>query len=288
MKFRELLQKAGTGEKILHLVALTFVSALLFSVISILIAGNDLTNINVLKTTQFLQSVGIFIVPALILSFVWSAKPFELLMINRKPDLRNIMFAIIVMVVAIPAINLLGEINHLVKFPAYLSMIEDYLLEMEQRAEELTNIMLSVSSMTGLLINIGLIAVIPAVGEELFFRGTIQRLLQDKMKIHAAVWITAFIFSSIHFQFYGFIPRLLMGAFLGYLFAWTNNLWVPIVAHFTNNALAVIFFYLKNTGQTSVDLENIGNSETYLTGIISMVTVGVLIFFLRPKNSVPS
>ncbi|MEA4982925.1 MAG: type II CAAX endopeptidase family protein [Paludibacter sp.] len=288
MKFRELLQKAGTGEKILHLVALTFVSALLFSVISILIAGNDLTNIYVLKTTQFLQSVGIFIVPALILSFVWSAKPFELLMINRKPDLRNILYAMVVMVVAIPAINLLGEINHLVKFPAYLSMIEDYLLEMEQRAEELTNIMLSVSSMTGLLINIGLIAVIPAVGEELFFRGTIQRLLQDKMKIHAAVWITAFIFSSIHFQFYGFIPRLLMGAFLGYLFAWTNNLWVPIVAHFTNNALAVIFFYLKNTGQTSVDLENIGNSETYLTGIISMVTVGVLIFFLRPKNSVPS
>lgn len=288
MKFRELLQKAGTGEKILHLVALTFVSALLFSVISILIAGNDLTNIYVLKTTQFLQSVGIFIVPALILSFVWSAKPFELLMINRKPDLRNIFYAMVVMVVAIPAINLLGEINHLVKFPAYLSMIEDYLLEMEQRTEELTNTMLSVSSMTGLLINIGLIAVIPAVGEELFFRGTIQRLLQDKMKIHAAVWITAFIFSSIHFQFYGFIPRLLMGAFLGYLFAWTNNLWVPIVAHFTNNALAVIFFYLKNTGQTSVDLENIGNSETYLTGIISMVTVGILIFFLRPKNSVPS
>lgn len=288
MKFRELLQKAGTGEKILHLVALTFVSALLFSVISILIAGNDLTNIYVLKTTQFLQSVGIFIVPVLILSFVWSAKPFELLMINRKPDLRNIFYAMVVMVVAIPAINLLGEINHLVKFPAYLSMIEDYLLEMEQRTEELTNTMLSVSSMTGLLINIGLIAVIPAVGEELFFRGTIQRLLQDKMKIHAAVWITAFIFSSIHFQFYGFIPRLLMGAFLGYLFAWTNNLWVPIVAHFTNNALAVIFFYLKNTGQTSVDLENIGNSETYLTGIISMVTVGILIFFLRPKNSVPS
>lgn len=288
MKFRELFQKAGTGEKILHLVALTFVSALLFSVISMLIAGNDLTNIKVLKITQFLQSVGIFIVPVLILSFVWSAKPLELLMINRKPDFRYLLYAIVVMVVAIPAINLLGEINHLVKFPAYLSMIEDYLLEMEQRAEELTNAMLSVSSMSGLLINIGLIAVIPAVGEELFFRGTIQRLLQDKMKIHAAVWITAFIFSSIHFQFYGFIPRLLMGAFLGYLFAWTNNLWVPIVAHFTNNALAVIFYYLKNTGQTSVDLENIGKSETWLAGIISTVAVAILIYLFRPKNNVSS
>lgn len=288
MKFRELFQKAGTGEKILHLVALTFVSALLFSVISMLIAGNDLTNIKVLKITQFLQSVGIFIVPVLVLSFVWSAKPLELLMINRKPDFRYLLYAIVVMVVAIPAINLLGEINHLVKFPAYLSMIEDYLLEMEQRAEELTNAMLSVSSMSGLLINIGLIAVIPALGEELFFRGTIQRLLQDKMKIHAAVWITAFIFSSIHFQFYGFIPRLLMGAFLGYLFAWTNNLWVPIVAHFTNNALAVIFYYLKNTGQTSVDLENIGKSETWLAGIISTVAVAILIYLFRPKNNVSS
>lgn len=288
MKFRELFQKAGTGEKILHLVALTFVSALLFSVISMLIAGNDLTKVNVLKTAQFLQSVGIFIVPPLVLTFVWSTKPFELLMISRPPVIRSIIFAMTTMVIAIPAINLLGEINHMVKFPASMLVIEDYLIEMEQRAEELTNAMLSVSSFTGLLINLGLIAVIPAFGEELFFRGTIQRLLQDKMKIHAAVWITAFIFSSIHFQFYGFIPRLLMGAFLGYLFAWTNNLWVPIVAHFTNNALAVIFFYLKNTGQTPVDLENIGKSETYLAGIISMVTVGVLIFFLRPRSSISS
>ncbi|MEA4936810.1 MAG: CPBP family intramembrane glutamic endopeptidase [Paludibacter sp.] len=288
MKLSGLFESAGVGAKTLQLIALTFVSALFFSLISILITGNDLSEINALKTAQLFQSVGIFVFPPLILAFIWSEKPFELLRINRKPDFRSTLYAIIIMVVAIPAINLLGEINHLVKFPESLSMIEDYLIEMEKRAENITNAMLSVRSIPDLLINIGLIAVIPAVGEELFFRGTIQRLLQDRMKIHAAVWITAFIFSSIHFQFYGFIPRLLMGAFLGYLFAWTNNLWVPILAHFTNNALAVVFYFLKNTGQTTVDLENVGKSETYLIGIISVIVVAVLIPLFKPQKKITS
>ena len=282
MKLRRILEQAGPGEKVLHLVAFTFISALLFSMLSIIIVGNDLNNIDSLKITQFIQSVGIFILPPLFMAFMRSAKPFELLKINRRPDFRSAMYAIIAMVIAIPAINLLGEINHMIKFPQSLSLIEDYLIEMEQRAEELTNTMLSVNSVSGLIVNLGLIAVIPAIGEELFFRGTIQRLLQDKMKMHVAVWVTALIFSSIHFQFYGFIPRLLMGAFLGYLFAWTQNLWVPILAHFTNNALAVVFYYLKNTGQTTVDIENVGKSETYLFGIISIVIALVWIFLFRP------
>lgn len=284
MKIRGIFEQTGMGAKALQFVALTFMSAILFSVISMLIAGNDLTNINALKMTQFLQSIGIFIFPPIVMAFLWSAKPFELLMINRVPDLRDALYAMMAMVLAIPAINLLGEINHMVKFPESLSMLENYLTEMELRAEQLTNAMLSVNSVPGLLVNIGLIAVIPAVGEELFFRGTIQRLLQGKMKMHAAVWITALIFSSIHFQFYGFIPRLLMGAFLGYLFAWTRNLWIPILAHFTNNALAVIFFYLKNTGQTNVDMENIGKSETYVFGLVSMIVVLSWIFIFKPSK----
>lgn len=284
MKFRGIFEQTGTGAKVLQLVALTFMSAILFSVISVLIAGNDLTNINALKTTQFLQSIGIFILPSMVMAFLWSTTPYELLRINRVPDLRDAIYAMMSMVLAIPAINLLGEINHMVKFPASLSMLENYLIEMELRAEQLTNAMLSVKSVPGLLVNIGLIAVIPAVGEELFFRGTIQRMLQDKMKMHAAVWITALIFSSIHFQFYGFIPRLLMGAFLGYLFAWTRNLWIPILAHFTNNALAVIFFYMKNTGQSNVDLENIGKSETYVFGLVSMIIVLSWIFIFKPSK----
>lgn len=284
MKIRGIFEQTGMGAKALQLVALTFISAIIFTVVSILITGNDMTDINSLKLTQLIQSVGIFILPPLVLGFLWSAKSYDFFKIKQAPDVRDAFFAMTTMALAIPAINLLGEINHMIKFPDSLSLLENYLVDMEHRAEELTNAMLSVDSLSGLLVNIGLIAIIPAVGEELFFRGTIQRLLQDKMKMHAAVWITALIFSSIHFQFYGFIPRLLMGAFLGYLFAWTRNLWVPILAHFTNNALAVVFFYMKYTGQTNVDLENIGKSETYLYGLVSLLIVLIWIFIFKPSK----
>lgn len=284
MKLKGIYEDAGASLKTLQLVSITIVSTLLFSLFAMLIVGNDLSGTSVLKTTQFFQSIGLFVVPPLLLAFMWSLKPLEHLKMNRLPDSWSILFAIIIMIAAVPAINLLGEINHAIRFPASLAFIEEYLISMETRAEVLTNKMLAVSSIHDLLINIGLIAIIPAVGEELFFRGTVQRLLQDKMKVHAAIWVTAFIFSSIHFQFYGFIPRLLMGAFLGYLFVWTNNLWVPIIAHFTNNGLAVLFYYLKNTGQTTLDLENIGTSQTYLVGIISMVTVASLILLFRSKR----
>lgn len=288
MTLNGLSKEPGLGLKTIQLVLLTIVSAMISLLLSSLITGGDLSRISAIKTAQLFQSVGLFVIPPLLLAFFWSPQPLTYLRINRFPTFSSAIFAIVVMIAAIPAINLLGELNHAVRFPDFLSFLEKYMMEMETKAEELTHKMLAVSSIPDLLINIGLIAVIPAVGEELFFRGIIQRLLQDKIKMHVAVWITAFIFSSIHFQFYGFIPRMLMGAFLGYLYVWTNNLWVPILAHFTNNALAVVFFYLKNTGQTTVDLENIGNSETYLAGILSMVTVTVLIYFFRSKISVPS
>jgi membrane protease YdiL (CAAX protease family) len=288
MKLNGLSKEPGLGLKTIQLVLLTMVSALFFLLLSSLITGGDLIRISALKTAQLLQSVGLFVIPPFLLALLWSTQPFTYLRIHSLPTFKSAIFAIAVMITAIPAINLLSELNHAVSFPHFLSFLEKYMMEMEAKAETLTHKMLAVSSIPDLLINIGLIAIIPAVGEELFFRGIIQRMFQDKLKTHMAVWVTAFIFSSIHFQFYGFIPRLLMGAFLGYLYVWTNNLWVPILAHFTNNALAVVFFYLKNTGQTTVDLENIGNSETYLVGMISMVTVAVLIYFFRPKISVSS
>jgi membrane protease YdiL (CAAX protease family) len=143
--------------------------------------------------------------------------------------------------------------------------------------------MLDVDSVGGLLVNIGLIAIVPAVGEELFFRGIIQQVLQTNLKSHAAVWITAIIFSTIHFQFFGFIPRVLMGAFLGYLLVWTKNMWVPIIAHFANNAVAVLFYYFKGEGNT-FDIENIGKSDTYLIGIVSLIAVLLLIYLFRKRQ----
>lgn len=283
MKIKGAFSHSKTGSRIIQLIGVALFFMLVFSLLSVWITKGDFSDIKALKLAQFFQSLGLFVIPPFILAYLWSEEPLGYLRINRNPSGEYVLFAVIVMLVAIPAINLLGELNHAIPFPDSLSSLENYLIDMEKRAEDLTIRMLDVNSVGGLLVNIGLIAIIPAVGEELFFRGIIQQVLQTNLKSHAAVWITAIIFSTIHFQFFGFIPRVLMGAFLGYLLVWTKNMWVPIIAHFANNAVAVLFYYFNEEGST-FDVENIGKSDTYLIGIISLIVVLLLIYLFRKRQ----
>jgi membrane protease YdiL (CAAX protease family) len=285
MKIKGLLINSGLGSKILQLAGISLFFMLLFSMISLWITNGDLSDISSIKLAQLMQSLGLFVIPPFLLACFWSEKPLQYLQIDRKPALKEVLLVVIIMFSAVPAINLLGELNHAIHFPDSLSWVENQVVDMEKRAEELTVRMLDVNTMGGLLINLGLIAIVPAIGEELFFRGILQQILQHKLKAHAAVWITALVFSAIHFQFFGFIPRMLMGALLGYLFLWTGTIWVPVAAHFTNNAAAVLYYYFKGDGaQQALDLENIGKSETYFAGIISMVLVAVLIYYFRRQT----
>jgi len=285
MKIKGIFSHSKTGSRIIQLTAVALFFVLFFSLLSVWVTKGDLSDIKALKFTQFFQSLGMFVIPPFFLAYIWSEQALDYLRINRSPSGTNIMFAVIVMLVAIPAVNLLGELNHALPFPDTLSWLENHLIDMEKRAEDLTIRMLNVNDVSGLLVNIGLIAIIPAIGEELFFRGIIQQVLQAKFKSHVAVWITAIIFSAIHFQFFGFIPRMLMGAFLGYLLVWTQNLWIPIIAHFVNNAAAVLFYYFKGEGKTWVDIENIGKSDSYIFGIISLLAVFMLIYLFRKKQN---
>lgn len=284
MKIKGAFSHSKTGSRIIQLIGVALFFMLIFSLLSVWITKGDFSDIKSLKLAQFFQSLGMFVIPPFILAYLWSKEPLGYLRINRNPSGEYVLFAVIVMLVAIPAINLLGELNHAIPFPDSLSSLENYLIDMEKRAEDLTIRMLDVNSVGGLLVNIGLIAIIPAVGEELFFRGIIQQVLQTNLKSHAAVWITAIVFSTIHFQFFGFIPRVLMGAFLGYLLVWTKNMWVPIIAHFANNAVAVLFYYFNEEGST-FDIDNIGKSDTYLIGIISLIVVLLLIYLFRKRQA---
>lgn len=116
----------------------------------------------------------------------------------------------------------------------------------EELAEQMTEAMLNMPNVTSLLINLLVVAVIPAVCEELAFRGVLQIQLSRMFKnVHAGIWVSAFVFSFIHFQFYGFLPRMLLGAFFGYLLVHTGSIWAPILAHFLNNAAAVSVHYVQ-------------------------------------------
>ena len=245
-----------------------------------------------LKWLQFLQTIGTFLLPPIICAWIWDSnhRPFAWLKMSNdrhsKTNIRLYLIAILIMICAIPAINLLADLNSHIKLPESLDFIEQFLKQQEETAAALTERFLQADNIEQLLINIGLLALLPALAEELSFRGTLQQILSNN---HIAIWITAIIFSAIHMQFYGFIPRMLMGALFGYMFLWTGNLWIPILMHFTNNGIAVIVYYLSDgieeNGKSYAD--TIGAGTTWWLGLLSLLAVIGLIVFLLKSQDLP-
>ncbi len=262
-------------------------TAVFFAVMAIAVwkvfFGANPTEINSVRWLQFAQAVGIFIVPPLVLAYLWSDKPVEYLCLDKRPGLGSAFFVILFMVLVIPFVNLLGEWNQQLRLPHAFAAIEAQMKASETEIALLTEKLLDVHGLKGLFANVFLIAFIPALGEELFFRGALQRILENKKHAIFAIWLTAFIFSAIHFQFYGFVPRFLLGAFFGYLLVWSGNLWLPVLAHFTNNAVAIVFYYLKHNGFQVVDIDALGAGNTLWIGYVSGLLTLMMIFLFRAK-----
>ena len=126
------------------------------------------------------------------------------------------------------------------------------------------------------------IAVFAGLGEELVFRGMIQNMLQKSFgNIHAAIWVAAALFSLIHMQFFGFLPRMLLGALFGYLYYWSGNLWIPVFAHMTNNGFMLIMIYLNSIGLIDFDLENSDSAPWLSVLIFAIITFGLMFFFRK-------
>ena len=132
----------------------------------------------------------------------------------------------------------------------------------EENATRITEALLNMNSPGDLFYNLLIIAVLPALGEEFLFRGILQKLFKEMTQnVHVAIIITAVIFSAIHMQFYGFLPRMMLGILFGYLLHWTGNLWVPVIAHFINNAAAVVFAYFAGKQELPFNQDTIGTME---------------------------
>ncbi|MEM8966974.1 MAG: CPBP family intramembrane glutamic endopeptidase, partial [Bacteroidota bacterium] len=148
------------------------------------------------------------------------------------------------------------EWNMNLDFSQLSPAFENWARGKEEELKELTEYLTRFDSIAGLLIGLVVIAVLPAVGEELLFRGLVQPKLQQLFgNAHVAIWLSAICFSAIHLQFYGFFPRLLLGALFGYLFYWSGNLWYAIFAHFVNNGFTLLMLYLYQQEITDIDME---------------------------------
>ena len=244
-----------------------------------------------LKWIQLFQSAAMFLLPPLCMAYLWAKAPMKWLKVDNFQSFKVSSMAILLMLVALPAINLLADINQQMALPTFLEPLEAWMKTQEETAKQLTEQFLSVTTYSGLIINILLMALLPAVAEELTFRGVLQRLFQGSnvsdfrtVKVpHIAIWVTAILFSAIHMQFYGFLPRMLMGALFGYMLVWTGSLWVPILMHFTNNAMAVILYFVATrAGWDMEKVDAIGTGDTLWLGIVSIVlTIGGIYAFRR-------
>lgn len=249
---------------------------------SISAAASTPESVSFLKYFQVIQSIGLFVVPPFILASLYHGNIGEYLRINRSTKLNSYLFAAISLLFVIPFINFLGAVNSQMTFPEAFSGLENWMRTMEDAAELMVEKFMAVESIPGLMFNIFMIAILPALGEELMFRGVIQRILTNWTKnYHWGIWITAFLFSAMHMQFYGFLPRMALGAMFGYLLVWTGTMWVPILAHFVNNAMGVLGYFLINKGVISKDVEEWGTGTEQIPLVLfSMASVGFLLFLI--------
>lgn len=225
-----------------------------------------------LRIVSVIQDILVFIVPAILAAFVATRLPANLLTVNVKPRLPLMLLAIATVVVSMPALNLIIALNESIPFP-------DWVTSMEEDAAESVQTLAGGSSIGDLVMGILIIGILTGISEELFFRGAMQNLFRStRLNGHICIWLVAIIFSAAHFQFYGFIPRMLLGAFFGYLLWWSGSVWVAVCAHAFNNAFYVVVQWI--VARSGVNIEEMAQSATDASDLTSTAPeemVGILI-----------
>ncbi len=246
-------------------------------------AKTDSNSRNALLAFQALAgSIGTFLMPALLFpkaigkyapSYIKIAQPFKAY---------YLLFAPLLIIISMPMISWISEMNQAIKFPASMADFELSIRNMEDQAKKLTEIMVITNSPAQFFLNLLVIALLPAIAEEFFFRGVLQNFARQCFyNPHIAIWFTAIVFSGIHGQFYGFIPRVVLGALFGYLYLYSGNIWVVVIAHFVNNGLALLGFVLSDIYK-NVAIFNEDYQFPLYGSIISVVaTLGLILWMSK-------
>ena len=240
-----------------------------------------------MKIAHMIGSVGSFIVSVHIFSRLCSENYIAYLKLNRKPLPMTFIMAGLIFIFVQPFINATAELNSHFPFPEFMAGVQRWVQETEDQYQKLTDAFLEMKTYKDLALNLFVIGFVAALSEEIFFRGALQRLLMEWTgSIHKGVWITAVAFSAFHMEFSGFFPRIILGALLGYMFAWSRSLWLPVFAHFVNNGAAVMMSFYVQKGKLGKEIENVGTGQgAVLPVIISVVlTSGFLLSLYRMEK----
>ena len=270
--------KQSTGMRIFLFLIILLISSLIgVAVSAVFVFAGDIG----LKIAQGLSSIMMFVVPPVVYYFITrKEKPMQALGFRRPVHpWWLILIGVALMFISLPVTNQLTTWNESMSLGDGLTWLEEWIKSLEEAAKVATEKMLNVDTIGGLLLNLVVVALIPAIGEELTFRGVLQQSLTRKMNPHFAIILSAAVFSFIHFQFFGFLPHMFLGLLLGYMFYITGSLWTSMLMHFVNNGTAVVIYYLNNKNIIDIDVEHFGSlSNTWLIVMSALMTTALIVW----------
>ena len=248
------------------------------------ILNNGTRSASDIRVTILIQDLFIFILPPLATQFfIWKTPISKTLQLN-KPMLSTIMWGILAIVSIGPFIDFVSTWNQGLHLPQSMQLIEQWMIDSEKEAEVILNSILNTTTWGGYVSNILIISIMAGIGEELLFRGVLQKIFIGWTRnAHIGILLTAAIFSAIHFQFFGFFPRLILGSILGYIYLYSRSLWVPIIIHAINNAMTVAFTPTTFNSENQF-IESIYETENnYWFAIIGLAIFALSIWRMRKQ-----
>lgn len=282
-----LIKKTSFAERLFIITTLIVVGFILSAISSVAITfisrSTNLSELNMLRIAQISSQLFTFVFPPLLYACIVKEKPIKSLGFNRIPLWSLV--GILMMFAILPLNNVFAQWNANLTLPESMASLEKIMMELQENANVLIEKMLNVNNISGLIINLIMIAALAAIGEELLFRSILQSsLIRVCKNAHIGIFITSAIFSFIHFEFYGFLPRLVLGMLLGYMFFYSRSIWVPMIMHFVNNGTAVVLYYLNNKGITNIDVETFGQTKLLPLILSIIIMIALFWFVIRSHN----
>ena len=280
------IKNTTTGSKLLIFILLLIFGLVFSSVVGVfvlMINGGNLTDFNNLRIIQILNQIIGFLMPAVLYVMLVKEKPFNYLGFNKLPIWS--LLGILAMFTIIPFLGFVAEWNDSIVFPDSMRAIEEQLRSIQEKAEWIIKLFISQGSLFSSMVIIALLA---AVSEELLFRSVIQKALIKLFKnAHVAIIVTAVIFSAFHGDLFGFVPRIILGLMLGYMFWFSGSIIPSMLMHFVNNATIVMLYYLNTRGFIDIDVEKFGQTDNViliLSSLIATIAIFIICNRLRSNN----
>lgn len=270
-----------------------FIAGSIFTVVILMLSGikniqdpgaiTNPANSNAFKAMQIVSTFFIFFLPPVIYAFICYKNGWLALGLQKRVKSSLIFFSALIMLVTLPVSEMLASLNKAIPLPGGWRKTFDV---MEASYESQITAMVNLDSASGIAVSVLMVAILPAIFEELLFRGGLQNIIKRwSGNPWLAIILTSLIFSAIHGSWYGFIPRTVLGILLGFIFYTTGNLWYSIFMHFVNNFTALLFLYIYHLKGVAIkDMPD--TFFPWWVGVAAMlVLVGLLVRFY--KNNPP-